>query len=186
MIPQWSPDGTRIAFVSDRGAEHRGPLPELDLWLLDPVTGEATSLTEGLGDVLGHSWSPDGERIVFARTAPGSAFGDLWIVDVVTRRAERLVEGGFGWPEWSTDGTSIAYTTTRDDETFVGYLDLADGEYTELAAGDLPRWSPDGSSLLVTRAGSIVSIDLDDRAKHAITRGCCASVATQGQVVWAM
>lgn len=41
------------------------------------------------------------------------------MVYVVTRRAERLVEGGFGWPEWSPDGTSIAYTTTRDDETFV-------------------------------------------------------------------
>ena len=68
VLPRWSPDGTLIAFSSDRGAPIRMPLPEYDLWLLDLTTEQARPLTQGFGDVLGHSWSPEQDRIVFIRT----------------------------------------------------------------------------------------------------------------------
>lgn len=184
LLPRWSPDGTRITFVSDRGATNRMPLPELDLWLLDPETGQVRPLTEGFGDVLGHSWSPDGDRIVFTRSREeGSPAGDLWLVEVRTGEAELLVEGDYAWPEWSPGGESIAYVTTIDGEPFVGYLDLASGDHTDLAPGDFPHWAPDGASILVTRNNSILTVALDDRDEQVTTEGCCASVAADGQLV---
>lgn len=92
--------------------------------ILDPATGQTRPLTEGFGDVLGHSWSPQGERIVFTRASTeGSIFGDLWLVDVRTQEAELLAEGEYAWPEWSRDGEAIAYVTTRAGQPFVAYLD---------------------------------------------------------------
>jgi len=181
FLARWSPDGARIAFVSDRGAPNRMPLPAPDLWLLDPATGQTRPLTEGFGDVLGHSWSPQGERIVFTRASTeGSIFGDLWLVDVRTQEAELLAEGEYAWPEWSRDGEAIAYVTTRAGQPFVAYLDLASGDHIDVAPGDFPRWSPDGRSILLTRDESIIAVDVDDGTEEVVTNGCCASIAPDG------
>jgi CubicO group peptidase (beta-lactamase class C family) len=183
VLPRWSPDGTLIAFASDRGRPTRMPLPEYDLWLLDPVTGHARPLTHDLGDVLGLSWSPEQDRIVFVRTPTGGApFGDLWWVDVRTGESELLAGGDYAWPEWSPDGRSIAYVTRRDDEPFVRILDLDSRHHIDVAPGAFPVWSPDGRSILLTRDNeSVVAVDLDDTTEALVTKGCCASIAPDGQ-----
>lgn len=56
--PQWSPDGTQIAFVR----EHDG---DNDLWVVDVGGGPARRLTRMRGDELSPQWSPDGERLAF-------------------------------------------------------------------------------------------------------------------------
>lgn len=138
------------------------PLPEPDLWLLDPATGRAQPLTEGLGDVIGHSWSPDGDQIVFTRsTTAGSPSGDFWLVEVQTGATELLVDGEFAWPEWSPDGKTIAYVAARNGQPVVAYSNLNSGDHIDLAPGDFPRWSPDGRSILMTRDNSIIAVDLD-------------------------
>ncbi|CAN5471280.1 hypothetical protein BH24ACT7_BH24ACT7_22920 [soil metagenome] len=181
FLARWSPDGALIAFVSDRGAPNRMPLPAPDLWLLDPATGQTRPLTEGFGDVLGHSWSPQGERIIFTRASTeGSIFGDLWLVDVRIQEAELLAEGEYAWPEWSCDGEAIAYVTTRAGQPFVAYLDLASGDHIDVAPGDFPRCSPDGRSILLTRDESIIAVDVDDGTEEVVTNGCCASIAPDG------
>lgn len=183
VLPRWSPDGTLIAFASDRGAPTRMPLPEYDLWLLAPTTEQARPLTEGFGDVLGHSWSPDQDKIVFARTrTEGDRFGDLWWTDVRTGEAELLAEGDFAWPEWSPDGNGIAYVTQRNDEPFVAILNLDSGDHIDVAPGDFPVWSPDGHSILLTRDNeSVVAVELDGMTEAVVIEGCCASIAPDGQ-----
>ena len=183
VLPRWSPDGTLIAFSSDRGAPIRMPWPEYDLWLLDLTTEQARPLTHGFGDVLGHSWSPEQDRIVFIRTrTEGVPFGDLWWTDVRTGEAELLAEGDFAWPEWSPDGKGIAYVTQRNDEPFVAILNLDSGEHIDVAPGDFPVWSPDGRSILLTRDNeSVVSVELDGMTEVAVIDGCCASIAPDGQ-----
>lgn len=61
--PQWSPDGDRIAFVSDR----EGEVPQL--WVLPTDGGEARRVTDVVGGVSDPVWSPDGERIAFVQQA---------------------------------------------------------------------------------------------------------------------
>lgn len=106
------------------------------------------------------------------------------MIDVGTGEAELLLEGGFARPEWSPDGRSVAYVTTDGDELVVGELDLATGELVDVGPGDFPRWTPDGASLLVTRDGSIVRLDLSDATDvNAVTAGCCAAVTADGHLV---
>ena len=183
VLPRWSPDGTLIAFASDRGAGARMPLPEFELWLLDLTTGQVRPLTEGFGDVVGHSWSPDQDRIAFIRTrTEGDRFGDIWWTDVGSGDAELLAEGDFAWPEWSPDGQAIAYVTQRNHEPFVAILDLDSGDHIDVAPGDFPVWSPDGRSILLTRDHeSVVAVQLDDMTETVITKGCCASIAPDGK-----
>jgi CubicO group peptidase (beta-lactamase class C family) len=178
FLPRWSPDAMTLAFASDRGALTKMPLPEPDLWLLDVATGQTRPLTNGLGDVLGHSWSPNGDRIVFTRThTEASPYGDLWSVDVATGDATLLAEGNYSWPEWSADGQNIAFVTERSGQPFVAYLDLDSNDHVEVAAGQFPRWSPDGRSMLMTRDDSIFAVNLDDGTETVVTEGCCVSVA---------
>jgi Tol biopolymer transport system component len=181
VLPRWSPDGARIAFASDRGTSLRMPIAELDLWILDVASGATRALTQGFGDVLGHSWSRDGENIVFSRAdvdnQPG---GDLWVIEVDTGDVALMAEGDFAWPEWSPGGDTIAAVTHRDGEPFVVLLDARTRHSVDLTHGDLPRWTPDGRSLLVTRANSIVKVDTLNGVEAIITDGCCASIAPDG------
>src|SRR3954466_7949336 len=65
--PQWSPDGKRIAFVSDRDDDGKS------LWLIDPNGGEPWQLTHGKGDVSNFEWSPDSRSIAFVKGDPPPA-----------------------------------------------------------------------------------------------------------------
>src|SRR5438552_3771474 len=64
--PAWSPDGSKIAFVSDRTDKRQ-------IYLINPLGGEAeavTTLEDGVGSF---AWSPDGKSIAFTSTEPKSA-----------------------------------------------------------------------------------------------------------------
>src|SRR5436190_23323040 len=59
--PTWSPDGTRLAFATDRDEKRQ-------IYVIDPRGGEArklTSIEEGVG---GFAWAPDGKSIAFTST----------------------------------------------------------------------------------------------------------------------
>src|SRR6266576_1243016 len=150
-VPSWSPDGNRIAFVSQRG--------RCDcLFVMAPDGSAVTTLTRHdswWGDRR-PSWSPDGQTIVFTRfladnvdvyriAADGSAETALTHTDL--HRTARD-------PQWSPDGSRIAFTTPRDGTAQI-YLMNADGSaqtrLTSDAADDgSPRWSPDGTRIAFT------------------------------------
>lgn len=68
--PRYSPDGKKVAFVSDRSGRNQ-------IWILDLVTGDTTEVTSGRGqEVLSPEWTPDGEYVVFSH--PGQE-GALWL-----------------------------------------------------------------------------------------------------------
>ncbi len=58
--PRWSPDGSRIAFISDR--KERG---KTQVYLMALAGGEAIRLTDAKGPVTAIQWSPDGSKLAF-------------------------------------------------------------------------------------------------------------------------
>ena len=58
--PRWSPDGRRLAFLSDRGEDN-----QKQIWLMHADGGEAEKLTNAKAGVDSYKWSPDGRVIAF-------------------------------------------------------------------------------------------------------------------------
>ncbi|MCC6245459.1 MAG: S9 family peptidase [Gemmatimonadaceae bacterium] len=147
--PQWSPDGTTIAFISARGAAGGDDGPRPQIWLLPADGGEASQLTSARDGVSAYSWSPDGTRIAYLTTDslsrdaeaklrrrddPKVYEGDLrlshlWVVDLASKQATKITSGDYtarGAPSWSPDGTRLAFdaspTTLIRDERRDAYV----------------------------------------------------------------
>jgi Tol biopolymer transport system component len=68
----WSPDSTRIAFMSERSGKR-------DIWITSVSGGEPVRFTEE-SDNSWPTWSPDGKKIAFSSNSAGNT--DLWVKDV--------------------------------------------------------------------------------------------------------
>jgi TolB protein len=71
--PVWSPDGKKIAYVSDVAG---GP----DLWVMDADGSHPIQLTSDAGDESFPEWSPDGSRIAYASAQNYSSNADVWVL----------------------------------------------------------------------------------------------------------
>jgi dipeptidyl aminopeptidase/acylaminoacyl peptidase len=94
--PSWSPDGTRIAFVSARH-EHWDTEPARDIFVADALTGSTPELlTSTDGSCSGPSWSPDGDKIAY-RYNPGiwdsPRHTQIAVLDVASRQTRVLTQG---------------------------------------------------------------------------------------------
>jgi dipeptidyl aminopeptidase/acylaminoacyl peptidase len=169
-VPQWSPDGKMLGFLSDR--EKDG---ERQVWMILSDGGEAWVVTSHKGGVTGFRFSPDGKQLLLsAADQPSKEEEDrkkvkddpivmdrdikmshLWLFDLDKKEEKRLTEGNFTVddPQWSPDGTRITYTarpTPRaDDGTLsdVWMITVATKEKKKLvdtASSDNARWSLDG------------------------------------------
>jgi dipeptidyl aminopeptidase/acylaminoacyl peptidase len=127
--PVWSPDGTRLAFVAQRGEW-------FDLRTVDPATGEERLLAAADADFSAPAWSPDGSRLAAIRTA-GFTY-DLVVVDAATGAEVAALPGGaWGTPQWTRDGAIVA---TYEDQATPPELRLVRGgdQETLLAPAPLP------------------------------------------------
>jgi dipeptidyl aminopeptidase/acylaminoacyl peptidase len=87
--PQWSPDGTRLAF----DANSEGNYGNRQLYIAtingDPAHATVRPVTSGRGTNIAPAWSPDGTRLVYQHTDPHNS-ADLWVVDVRGAALSRL------------------------------------------------------------------------------------------------
>jgi Tol biopolymer transport system component len=142
--PVFSPDGSKIAFVSDRD----GGFPEL--YVMNANGRNERRLTNN-GLIDGNpSWSPDGTHLVFERCCP-TGTSDILTIDIATRGETDLTPSGGSQdfdPTWSPDGTRIAYvsfgTVERNIDVWVMNADgTSRTRLTDAAGPDLsPDWQP--------------------------------------------
>ena len=170
--PAWSPDGTRLAFVSDRTDKRQ-------IYVIDPKAGEAaavTSLEDGVGSF---EWSPDGKSIAYTATdAKSTAVKDrdkkygefqvveqdfrmthLYVIDLAAKTTRTLTSGAFtvGSFSWSPDGKSIAFNhrvnplLANGGSADISIVSVADASVralvTEAGPDTNPVWSPDGARI---------------------------------------
>ena len=136
--PAVSPDGTRIAFESERDGN-------FDIYVMDVDGGGVTRLTDDPARDFAPAWSPDGQRIAFTSDRGNRASADVWIMNADGSGLERVTDDLANWaPQFSPDGRQLAVQVNRD----VVVIDLETGERRQLTAdqrdGMNPTWSPDG------------------------------------------
>lgn len=143
--PSWSPDGTRIAFHSDRDDEYG------DIYVMNADGTNVTRLTSERTFDVDPDWSPDGTRIAFMSSRDGPS--DIYVMNADGTGVTRLTthsESNDWDPTWSPDGSRIAFHSNRDDELGEIYVINVDGSgLTRLTHGhgERPAWSPDGRQI---------------------------------------
>jgi TolB protein len=102
--PAWSPDGTRVAFVTDSSGI-------VDLREVSTIGGEETLLGEPWANFSGLAWAPDGKRLILAGADGWGADPQaLWEVSYPAGRATRITTdlSSYRSPSLSADGTTLA------------------------------------------------------------------------------
>lgn len=113
---RWSPDGTRLAWVSEE--------PGWYAVFVGDMTGASHRVTNGHGNFAELAWSPDGTHLAATRTLRGRA--DLVVIDIATGEIEVLAEGGV-WsdPAWLADGSLAA---VYEDHSTPARLEAVSGD----------------------------------------------------------
>jgi Tol biopolymer transport system component len=152
----WSPDGTRLAIVRNAVG---GPIDSVDAG-----GGSRTRLTRGH---LDHSpaWSPDGSRLAFSRATTIGGPETLYVVGADGTGLRSLGPQGAS-PAWSPDGRALAYWQRTPEGVALAVFRFAGEQTVTLtrtfaAFSRAPRWSPDGTRLLVTVCGPFGACRLD-------------------------
>jgi dipeptidyl aminopeptidase/acylaminoacyl peptidase len=146
--PAWSPDGTQIAFTSNRD----GPR---SVYVMNEDGSGVTRLTPEPVHNYRPAWSPDGTRIAFVGERDVGV--DIYVMDRDGSNQRRLTTHPARDldPAWSPDGTRIAFTSERDGGSRV-YTMNADGSgvarVTKSSETESrPAWSRDGTRIAFTR-----------------------------------
>jgi serine/threonine protein kinase/Tol biopolymer transport system component len=137
--PQYSPDGKRIVFVSDRSGSR-------EIWVCDSDGSNPRQLTFFGGPHVGIPlWSSDGREIVFYTTATHEGLGGKYVVSVEGGQPRRVTDVG----SWSRDGKWIYFTSNRTGALQVWKRPAEGGKAVQVTkqGGWLPFESPDGKSV---------------------------------------
>ena len=151
--PIWSPDGKKVAFVSDFTQSGRG---EKNVFVMEPgakdqavnLAIQITPYSSGGKAIAELAWSPDGSRIAYTR---GNNSGDdsVWVVNADGTTTFPLEIGGSGakrHPTWSPDSSKIAYAVVKNapEQIYVASSTGGIGQPLANGVGHEPNWSPDG------------------------------------------
>lgn len=153
--PDWSPDGTRIVFQSDRHSPATTTCCVTSLYVMNADGSDVRRLTTGGNDKLPR-WSPDGTTIVFNSDRAGSAV-QLFVMNADgTNIRQRTSVGTSRKAAWSPSGDRLVFEGTRDAAAGgMGagiYVMSADGSgqmvVSSGAVMDMsPSWSHDGREI---------------------------------------
>jgi Tol biopolymer transport system component len=171
-LAAWSPEGGRIAYnvATDQGNE-----------ILNIMDANGSNNFVVNNDCSDPVWSPNGNSIacISGSRFPGYA---IYIIDVISKKAKRVVEQTHGIISWSPDGQNIAYNLGMPGDEISNIFLLNVNENTQptqltsdLSRDSEPEWSPDGKYILFsskrTGVNQIYIMNADGTHEYALTEG---------------
>ncbi len=140
---RWSPDGTRIAFVSERGETDPDRANNSDIFVVDAKAGATPrKLTTWNGPDAGPVWSPDGQSIAYLQgSAPNlSAYTQNTIAIVpssggTSRLVASEIDRDISQLTWSSDGASLRFLVGDDRAQHLASVALSGGAVTRMVGG---------------------------------------------------
>ena len=149
--PQFSPDGTRIAFQSSRSGE------ALEIWVAQADGSKPVQMTHGLGPHQGTpSWSPDGRWIAFDSEGQDGHIS-VYVIDAAGSAQRRITSGPFeAMACWSRDGKWIYFRSDRTGRHEIWRVPFAGGPQEQVTrnGGWIAYESVDGQTLFYTKEHS--------------------------------
>lgn len=146
FLPAWSPDGTRIAFISQAGND----VDTAEVFVINADGSGERRLTNNTAWEYGVTWSPDSTHIAFGSQRDGRWY--VYVSGADGSNPTRLPESFDGnAPAWSPDGQSILFTSNRTGNDSI-YIMNADGSNVRRLTPDDNHhdnavWSPDGTRI---------------------------------------
>ena len=145
--PRFSPDGQRVIFSLQRGANS-------NLFVMDLRSKATTRLTDNAVIDTAPSYSPDGQRICFESDRGGKQ--QIYVMAASGGSAQRISfgDGSYSTPVWSPRGDYIAFTKQYQGKFAIGIM-KPDGSgerlLTEGYHNEGPTWSPNGRVIMFFR-----------------------------------
>ncbi len=170
----WSPDGARIAFVSDRDGN-------FEIYVMRADGSNQVNLSNNTALDGLPAWSPDGTKIAFSsdRDGPGQMYVgpfQIYVMNADGSGVTRLTHDSASDVEatWSPDGSKIAFVSATARGSQIDVMN-ADGSGVVALTSDLqgdeePAWSPDGSKIAFSN-GQLKVMNADGTGVTMLTSG---------------
>ena len=138
--PQWSPDGRRIAFVSDRTGKAFDEGHNTDVWVIDANGGPLTKISDHAEGDSSPRWSPDGQTIAFLSAVPEKSHPRIWLASSGGGAASKTAADGVdlipSGLRWSADGKGLYFETGYHGTSRLYRVDLVSRRASAVTSGD--------------------------------------------------
>lgn len=127
--PQWSPDGKKIAFVSDRTGKAFDEGRNTDIWVIDAAGGPLAKVSDHAEADNSPRWSPDGQTIAFLSSVPERSHPKIWLASSAGGQTSRLAAESVDLIptalRWAEHGKALYFETGVKGESHLYRVDLA-------------------------------------------------------------
>ena len=136
--PQWSPDGRRIAFVSDRTGKAFDGGRNTDVWVIAATGGPLTKMSSREEPESSPRWSPDGQTLAFIGATEERAHPKIWLAPATGGTARLAADGLDLIPsglQWAEGGRALYFESGVKGTTQLFRVDLATRRAAQVTSG---------------------------------------------------